>query len=161
MVRKTLGPGARLLGTMLVAAAMASTAQASLIPGKPVVVQANNTLVTVEFLMADFDHAGNLYFLGSGNRGHVVDPAPNSDATGLGQFLFNNETNMPGDTVQLIGVFNAGDKLHFAFDVLDPPAPNDDLFESQQKGQRKQFAFNSQHNVYGIEDGKRNAPGAD
>src|SRR5438552_10723546 len=90
-----------MLGAAALASALVAPANANLVPGRPVVVKHSDILVTVEFISADPDFVGNLYFLGSGDRSHVLTPAPDTDSNGLGQFLFNNETAIAGSMVQL------------------------------------------------------------
>ena len=141
-----------LLGAAMVAGALAAPVDADLIPGRPIVIKQNNTLVTVELLSADPDHLDNLYFLGSGDRTHIRIAAPDSDSKALGQFLFNTSTSTPGAVVQLIGTFDAGDKLHFALDIVGEGSDDDVVFQSQKQGFRKQFAYDKQTFIYGVDD---------
>src|SRR4029077_19192181 len=77
------------------------------------------------------------------------------------QFLLSNEQPLVGEAIQLEGVFKAGDKLHFAFDIVEPEAAADEVFKSNKQGDRKQFSYDKQNHLYAIDDTRRGTPGFD
>ena len=135
-----------------VVAASATTASAGLISDTPIIVPQDNSLAFVEFISHTATFEGNLYFLGSGSANDVLVPAPNSDGTGLGQLLFNNHSALPGDTVMLIGTFDAGDVIHLAYDIVHPPDISDELFRTDVENDQKYFTIDLESGVIGIED---------
>lgn len=145
-------PRVRGAAALAIAAACAAPASAELVSDVPITVPADNTKVWAEFLGETADFAGNLYFLGSGDADNVLMPAPDSDPTGLGQFLFNNHAASPGDMVMLIGVFDAGEVLHFAYDIVHPADVEEELFRTDVEDDKKYFDFNATTGVVGIED---------
>ena len=152
MARKAL-----LIGATIVAGAVSAQAHAVMVTGRPVVITQNDTIVFVEFRTSHADNIGNLYFRGSGSRNNVDERATNTDGTGLGQLLFSSEDTLKGTTVQLEGVFKAGDKLHFTYDLLGSAGSTDSgFFKSwSEHPQRRQFAYNNTTDRYAIEDGRR------
>jgi len=137
---------------LLAVAIGAATASADLVSDVPISVPTDNTTATVEFIGHTAQYEGNLYFLGTGDADNVLAPAPDSDATGLGQFLFNNHDASPGDMTMLIGTFNAGDVLHLAYDVVHPPDVEDELFRTDVEDDQKYFDWDIETGIVGIED---------
>lgn len=147
-----------LLGAAALAGAMAAPADAELIPGKSIKIKQDHTIVTVEFISADPDRTGNLYFRGCGDRHNVLITAPSTDDSGEGQYLFGNRTALAGQTMQLNLTFNKGDRLHFAFDILEPDAQPEDIYYSNRHGERKQFAWDRPLGLLQIDDVRRQSP---
>lgn len=145
---------ARLLAiaSMLLIGLATRGATADLVSDAPITVPTDNTQAWVEFLGHTATYEGNLYFLGTGTADDLLDPAPSSDPTGLGQFLFNNHAATSGDTVMLIGTFNAGDVLHFAYDIVHPPDVADELFRTDVDDDQKYFEIDFSSWIVGIED---------
>ncbi len=114
--------------------------------GVPIVVPTDNVTVTLILDHTAAAYTGNLYFLGSGNATTVLNPAPNSDPTGQGFFAFNNHANPIGTSVLLPGVFQAGDVLHFAYDIVAPASATTEVLRTDVAGDRNQFAWNTDPN---------------
>ncbi len=136
------------------AAAISSSAHAGFPygTGVPITVPADG--MTVAFI---FDHTaalytGNLYFLGSGTQFAVTNPAPNTDATNQGFFLFNNHTSTIGTTVPVPGVYNAGEVLHFLYDIVAPVTASTDLLRTDVAGDQIQFAWDPENSFFAVED---------
>jgi hypothetical protein len=128
-----------------VVSAVSSTAFAGSLPsgaGVPIVVPTDNVTVTLTLDSTAALYTGNLYFLGSGNATTVLNPAPNSDGTGQGFFAFSNHGTPLGTSVLLPGVFNAGDVLHFAYDIIAPPTATTEVLRTDVAGDANQFAYN-------------------
>jgi len=144
----------RALGAAIAALTVTSAATAGL-PygvGQPIMVPTNNVTITLVFDHSSAVFTGNLYFLGTGTANAVTNPAPNSDATGLGTFVFNNHTSVLGSTFDLPGVFNAGQVLHFAYDIVAPADASTDLLRTDVAGDQMQFAFDPENSFFEIED---------
>ena len=148
-------PNRTLLGAAISVCALTAQVQADPVPGKRIKVHDDNTIVTVEFVSADPDRTGNLYFRGSGDIHNVLITAPNTDDTGEGQFLFGNRDAADVDAVQLSLIMNAGDRLHFAFDVIEPDPQSEDVFYSERKGERKQFAWDKHASLLHVDDTRK------
>jgi MYXO-CTERM domain-containing protein len=114
--------------------------------GVPITVPTDNVIVTLVLDHTSAAFTGNLYFLGSGDATTVLNPAPNSDPTNQGFFAFSNHNNPIGTTVELPGVFNAGDVLHFAYDIVAPSNASTDVLRTDVAGDRNQFAYNADPN---------------
>ncbi len=97
--------------------ALATTANASFIPGSPVVLPFRSS-VSVEFLSQSAGAKGALYFLGA-EKDDVITYAASSDSSGLGQFLFHNHGTTVGYTVPLPDVFAGDSILHFAYRITN------------------------------------------
>jgi len=134
------------------AGAITSMASAGLVSDIAITVPENNVEIFVEYLGHTADYEGNLYFLGTGSKDNVLNPVPNSDSTGLGQFLLNNHTSFVGQEAQLLGVFNAGDILHFAYDVVAPTHIAAELFRTDTSGDQKYFLIDPETWYFGVED---------
>lgn len=138
----------------ILAAAISTAAHAGL-PygvGNAIVVPSNNVTVTLVFDHSSALFTGNLYFLGTGNATTLLNPAPNSDGTGLGTFIVNNHTSPIGTSVALPGVFNAGQVLHFAYDIVAPIGASTDVLRTDVAGDRMQFAWDPENSFFAIED---------
>lgn len=71
--------------------------------------------VSISFRSQSAGATGSLYFLGFEDEGGLSYTS-NTDGRALGQFLFSNHGSSLGSSL-LLGTFNAGDKLHFAYIV--------------------------------------------
>lgn len=129
--------------------------------GSPIVVPTNNVSVTLVFAHSAAEYTGNLYFLGSGNATTVLNHAPNSDGTGLGQFIFSNHGTPVDTAVPIPGVFNAGTVLHFAYDIVAPATATTDLLRTDVPGDRMQFAWDPENSFFEIEDVYLSNPNCD
>lgn len=148
----------------LALAAVISSAASAGLPygvGQPIVVPSNNVTVTLVFDHSSALFTGNLYFLGSGTAGAVTSPAPNSDGTNQGTLAFNNHTSIVGATFDLPGVFNAGDVLHFAYDIIAPVGASTDVLRTDVAGDQMQFAFDPENSFFAIEDVYLSNPACD
>jgi hypothetical protein len=145
---------ARILCAVALAAAISSAAPAGL-PygvGVPITVPTDNVTITLFFDHASAEYTGNLYFLGSGDADTVINPAPNSDATNQGFLTFNNHASVVGTAIDLPGVFNAGDVLHFAYDIVAPVTATTAVLRTDVAGDQMQFAWDPQNSFFEIED---------
>jgi uncharacterized protein (TIGR03382 family) len=86
------------------AAAMASAASAAIYIGQPLFVPAGHEAV-VTFHSSDAGWTGDVYWMGG-----------DQEREGLGQWLFNNHSSSPGDSISL-GVFENQTPLYFAYDI--------------------------------------------
>lgn len=147
-------PCALSLCAVVLATGITSVASAGLPYGTavPITVPTDNVTVTLVFDHTAADFTGNLYFLGSGDASTVLSPAPNSDGTNQGFFAFNNHTSALGSTVLLPGAFNAGDVLHFAYDIIAPGDATTDVLRSDVAGDQAQFAWDTENSFFAIED---------
>ncbi len=149
MIRKRFIPGLALVAALVLCV---STANADLVSDTPITVPADNSQAFVEFISQTAAYEGNLYFLGTGTPDQVLNPAPNTDAANLGQFLFNNHAATPGDTTMLIGTFDQGDILHLAYDIVHPVDVADELFRTDVDDDQKYFSIDVETGIIGIED---------
>jgi MYXO-CTERM domain-containing protein len=139
----------------LAASAGISTAASAGLPygmGVPITVPSDNVTITLVFDHTAADFTGNLYFLGTGDATSVLNPAPNSDATNQGYFVVNNHTSVLGSMVVLPGVFNAGQVLHFAYDIVAPFNASTAVLRTDVAGDRNQFAWDTENSFFAIED---------
>lgn len=120
--------------------------------GSPITVPTNNVTITLILDHRAAAWSGNLYFLGWGNASSVINPAPNTDATGLGTYIFNNLSAPVGTQVVLPGVFQAGQVLHFAYDIVAPTTATTDLLRTDVAGDQTQFAWDPENQFFAIED---------
>ncbi|TVQ51809.1 MAG: DUF4114 domain-containing protein [Phycisphaerales bacterium] len=121
--------------------------------GAPVVVDQNNAIVTVEFLGGHAGYTGELFFRGVGIDPHLITTlAPDSDEIGRGFRLFNNHTSQVGSTIELPGLFNEGDVLHFGYELLAPKRVAGQGFYTDVADDHVQFMFNATTGFFGIED---------
>lgn len=93
------------LGIIAVALALSAAASADPIIGEPIHITQNNTEATLVFVGSDAAWTGELYWIDG--DGALVGP------------IFNNHLSNPGDTYTIPNLFNAGDDILFAYDVLD------------------------------------------
>jgi hypothetical protein len=120
--------------------------------GQPIVVPTDNVTVTLILDHTAALFTGNLYFLGSGDATTVLAPAPNTDAAGLGFFAFSNHVAPIGTEVAIPGVFNAGDVLHFAYDIVAPGDATTDVLRTDVAGDAMQFAWDPENSYFSVED---------
>jgi hypothetical protein len=139
---------------MIVAASLTSSALSAMVVAARVSVPFDNAQVIVRFNRAKPGHLGNFFFMGAGERFNITLPAHNSHATALGQLLFDAR-GRKRSPVTLPGVYNRGNILHFAYDVVRPRDYNDDVFRSVIRSDRKQFSYNRATGRMGIEDFRR------
>ncbi len=146
-----------------VIAGVSSTASAGLPygTGVPISVPTNNVTITLVFDHTAALFTGNLYFLGSGNATSVLNPAPNTDPTNQGFFVVNNHTSALNTHVVLPGVFQAGQVLHFAYDIVAPLNASTDVLRTDVAGDRNQFAWDRENQFFAIEDVYLNNPDCD
>jgi hypothetical protein len=111
---------------VLAAVAACTAANADPIIGQPIAIADNNTEVTLQFVGSDAAWTGELYWINPG--GSLVGP------------IFNNHVSLAGDTYTIPGLFDAGDELLFAYDVLTGQ-PN--LFRMDDNVGLTQFASES------------------
>jgi hypothetical protein len=124
--------------------------------GFPVIVPDDNTIVSLQYIYtASTNRNGDLYFLGSGSVNAVSDPAPGG---ALGQFCFNR-VNTPFDTIVLLGEFDEGDVLHFAYDITEPAPSAFELFRTDVLADKPYFAWDEGNAFVAIEDTRE--PGSD
>ena len=120
-------------------AAVCSGADAALVAGQALTIDMRST-VSVRFVSSDAGATGALYLTGW-ERGGAITAAVNSDATGLGAFLFTNRASA-GDVVE-IGDFEAGDVLNFAYTITSSPtwkAPAGAVYRSDAASTSWNFA---------------------
>lgn len=136
------------------AAAISSSAHAGFPygTGVPITVPADGMTVTLIFDHTAALYTGNLYFLGSGTQFSVTNPAPNTDPTNQGFFLFNNHTSVIGTAVPVPGVYNAGEVLHFLYDIIAPDTATTDLLRTDVAGDQIQFAWDPENSFFAVED---------
>lgn len=142
-------------GAAVLSLAAAGSARADLVAGASVIVPTDNTIATIEFLGSSAAYTGDMYFLGSGEQFSVLDWADNTDDTGLGQWLANNQSSTIGDTMLLDGVFSAGDVLHFAYNVTDVVNDPDGLAiyrTDDSNDGYMHFAWDESTGFLGVED---------
>ena len=121
--------------------------------GAPVVVDQNSAVVTIEFLGSHAGYTGELFFRGAGLDPYLItDPAPDSDAIGRGFRLFNNHTSQIGSQIELPGLFNEGDILHFGYELLAPARVAGQGFYTDVADDHVQFMFNATTGFFGVED---------
>lgn len=110
-----------------VLAALASCGAASADPviGVPVTIAADQTEVTLRFVGSDAAWTGELYWIDQGNASSLIGP------------IFNNHASAPGDAFTLPGLFNAGDELLFAYEVI---TGEENMFRMDDAGAINQFA---------------------
>jgi MYXO-CTERM domain-containing protein len=142
------------LSAIVSAAAISSAAHAGYPygTGAPITVPTDNVLVTLHFDHTAAAYTGNLYFAGSGNATTILNPAPNTDATNQGFFAFNNHTSTVGSSVNVPGVFNAGDVLHFVYDIIAPSNATTAVLRTDVAGDANQFAWDPGNQFFAIED---------
>lgn len=104
-----------MLGALVVAACGAS-ASAAMVTGSLYSVPQTGE-VSISFRSQDAGATGSLYFLGVENEGGIAYTS-STDERSLGQFLFSNHSSSLGSSL-VLGNFNAGDKLHFAYIVTN------------------------------------------
>jgi MYXO-CTERM domain-containing protein len=92
------------LGFAAIALALTAAAHADPVAGLPVHIAQNNTEATLVFVGSDAAWTGELYWIDDG--GNLVGP------------IFNNHASLPGDTYTIPHLFDAGDDILFAYDVL-------------------------------------------
>lgn len=141
-----------LMSSVCAAAAVLSLAGMSrgdIIMGEPVRTPSGAASnATIEFRGSSAGYTGQLYFLGWGDETNVIHYADGSD---LGQLLFNNHSSEIGATVLLVGEFEAGSVLHFAYEVIAPRSKYD-LFRTDVEDDRFNFAYDAATGDYAIED---------
>lgn len=129
--------------------------------GVPITVPSDNVTITLVFDHTAALFTGNLYFLGSGNATTLLNPAPNTDPTNQGFFVVNNHTSTLGAHVVLPGVFQSGQVLHFAYDIIAPSNASTDVLRTDVAGDRNQFAWDTENQFFAIEDVYLNNPQCD
>lgn len=132
--------------------ALTASASADLTPGLPVVVPSAQTQVTVTYQTANAWYLGALYFLGTADAFEFVTYAPDTGEPGLGMFLFTNHNTHPGYSVTLDGLFDAGDILLFAYDILEPEHVSNEVFRGDLPDDQYYFAYDPATGNMGIED---------
>lgn len=120
--------------------------------GSPIVVPSNDVTVSVILDHRAALYSGNLYFLGWGTENVVTNPAPNSDGTNQGTFLFNNLNDPIGTEVALPGSFQAGQVLHFAYDIIAPAGALTDVLRTDVEEDQIQFAWDPENSFFAVED---------
>ena len=142
-------------------AAVISSAASAQLPygvGVPITVPTDNVTVTLFFDSSSALYTGNLYFLGSGDADNVLNPAPNTDPTNQGFFAFSNHAVPVGTSVIVPGVFNAGDVLHFAYDIVAPSTATTDVLRTDVEGDQMQFAWDPENSFFKVEDRRLDNP---
>ncbi len=138
----------------LAAFGLAAAANADIIMGQPVTAPSGLSTATLEFRGSSAGYTGELYFLGWGTEGTVLNLAPNTNGNHLGQLLFNNHESTSGSTVALLGEFESGSALHFAY-VIVAPSSKYDLFRTDVESDRYNFAYDAESGDYRLEDLRR------
>jgi hypothetical protein len=75
--------------------------------------------------------------------------------------LFNNHVTPLGTTRELQGTFQAGDVLHFTYDILAPSNALTDVLRTVVVNDREQFAWDPQEPVLAVEDTYLDDPNSD
>ena len=91
----------------------------------------------------------------------LLNPAPNTDPTNQGFFVVNNHTSALNTHVVLPGVFQAGQVLHFAYDIVAPVNASTNVLRTDVAGDRNQFAWDKENQFFAIEDTYLNNPACD
>jgi len=143
---------------------LTGAANADIIAGQPVTAPVGLSTASIEFRGSSAGYTGELYFLGWGTRDDVLYFAPTTrdgdddddddDEGHLGQFLFNNHESAIGSIASLIGEFESGSVLHFAYKIISPHSKRD-LFRTDEADDRNNFAYDITSGEYGIEDLRR------
>jgi len=119
-------------------------------PGAPIVVPADGTTVTLEYVSFEALYTGELSFLGGGTDLQVTLPVGDTGLPGLGQQTFVNQQPL-NDSVTLEGTYDAGDVLHFAYRVTDPTEAEDTL-RTDEATESSQYSWDSVTGLLAIED---------
>jgi len=137
-------------GAVVSALALTGVAHAGSVDVTPVVVPADNSIVTIEFVSASADYTGEFSFLGSGTALQITLPAIDTGEPGLGQQVFTNQGG-PTESLQLQGTHNAGDVLHFAYRII-APLDVTDLLRTDVPVDQAQFQWDAETGLLAIED---------
>ncbi len=141
-----------LMSSVCAAAAVVSLAGSSLgdiVMGEPVRTPSDlASNATIEFRGSSAGYTGQLYFLGWGDETNVIHHADGGD---LGQLLFNNHASEFGASVLLVGDFEPGSVLHFAYEVIAPSSKHD-LFRTDVEDDRYNFGYDASTGDFAIED---------
>lgn len=131
-----------------------TAAHADIIMGQPVTTPSGRSTATLEFRGSSAGYTGEFYFLGWGTEGTILNLAPNTNGNDLGQLLFNNHESTYGSSVALLGEFESGSALHFAY-VIVAPSSKYDLFRTDVENDRYNFAYDAENGDYRLEDLRR------
>jgi hypothetical protein len=118
----------------------------------PIGVPTDNVTVSLILDHTAALYTGNLYFLGWGTEDIVTNPAPNTDGTNQGTFIFSNHGTPIGTEVPLAGVFQAGQVLHFAYDIVAPVGALTDVLRTDIPADQIQFAWDPENSFFAVED---------
>jgi len=135
---------------MLCALVMSTSAAADYVIGAPVIVPADNSAVTIEFVSANAAYTGEFSFLGGGTVVQVTMPATDTGEPGLGQQVYVNQGG-PTDAVLLQGTYDQGDVLHFAYRIV-APLEAADVLRTDVAADVNQFAWDAQNGLLHVED---------
>lgn len=134
---------------------LTAAANADIIMGEPVTSPVGLSTASIEFRGASASYTGELYFMGWGSEESILHFAPDSNHSHLGQWLFNNHESTPGSQMALLGEFDSGSVLHFAYKIISPRDQRD-LFRTDVLNDRDNFAYDPANGDLRIEDLRRN-----